>query len=282
MCWRHIRIKHCKFLLKFLCVVLLALVVLNVVIQLLTPVCEERQFHNSQLPKIVHVSWKNETVPPQFEAMRESHLHFFPEDDYDHIFWTDKRQDNFVMHTYPELYELYKSYKFDIQRADAFRYIALYHYGGLYMDLDYEVLDNFWHLLPDDKPAIVESPYKYSESVQNSLMSSPRGHTMWNAIFRQLHEVRDAAVFRSTGPNLFDAIDSEQYYLLDCRLWQRMPHESSSTIILNHLHRETLGRAYPMKNCLTFGDKTCPEYARHHAYASYFHETGLRALLWSI
>ena len=261
---------------------MLLLIGLNLMIQLITPVCEETRFHNPKLPKIVHVSWKNATVPPACEPSRVSQLQFFPEGEYEHIFWTDELQLDFVRINYPKLYPLFLSYKYNIQRADAFRYIALFHYGGLYMDLDYEVLDNFWHLLPDDRPSVVESPYKYSESVQNSLMSSPPNHPMWHKVFRQLGDVKDESVFRSTGPNLFDSVDTTDYYLLDCRLWQRLPHENSATILLNHLHRETLGRAYPMKDCLTFGDKDCPEYARHHAFASYFHQTGLRALIWSI
>ena len=30
----------------------------------------------------------------------------------------------------------FKSYKYQIQRIDSFRYFLLYHYGGCYMDLD--------------------------------------------------------------------------------------------------------------------------------------------------
>ncbi len=44
--------------------------------------------------------------------------------------------DTFVKENYPELYETYKGYKYPIQRCDAFRYMVLYKYGGIYIDLD--------------------------------------------------------------------------------------------------------------------------------------------------
>ena len=37
---------------------------------------------------------------------------------------------------YPHLLETFKSYPFNIQRADAIRYMVLEHYGGVYIDLD--------------------------------------------------------------------------------------------------------------------------------------------------
>ena len=39
-----------------------------------------------------------------------------------------------------------------IQRADASRYFILHKYGGLYADLDYEPLMNFWDHLPQRSP----------------------------------------------------------------------------------------------------------------------------------
>ena len=53
----------------------------------------------------------------------------------------------------------YDGYTHPIQRADAARYFILFVHGGLYADLDYEPLINFWFALPATKPGFIESPY---------------------------------------------------------------------------------------------------------------------------
>jgi mannosyltransferase OCH1-like enzyme len=42
----------------------------------------------------------------------------------------------FVKKEYPNFYDTYMSYPHDIQRCDAFRYLVLYKYGGIYLDMD--------------------------------------------------------------------------------------------------------------------------------------------------
>ena len=71
--------------------------------------------------------------------------------------------------------------------------------GGVYADLDYEPLVNFWHYIPQDRVAFVESPFKYVELVQNSFMSSPRGDPFWISVFKTLEAQRLKPVFHSTG-----------------------------------------------------------------------------------
>lgn len=56
--------------------------------------------------------------------------------------------DIFVKNNYPDFYKTYKSYKYHIQRCDAFRYLVLYKYGGVYLDMDIickKKLNNFLH-----------------------------------------------------------------------------------------------------------------------------------------
>jgi hypothetical protein len=43
---------------------------------------------------------------------------------------------------------------------DVFRYIILYHFGGLYADMDYECVRDFWHMLKSGKASVAESVYR--------------------------------------------------------------------------------------------------------------------------
>lgn len=54
---------------------------------------------------------------------------------------------SFIHKYYPEYTERYNSLPFDIQRWDTIRYLILYEIGGVYVDLDYECLENIEPLL---------------------------------------------------------------------------------------------------------------------------------------
>ncbi len=44
--------------------------------------------------------------------------------------WTDETANAFVAEHYPELKEMWMTYRYPIQKIDALRYMVLYHYGG--------------------------------------------------------------------------------------------------------------------------------------------------------
>ena len=46
---------------------------------------------------------------------------------------------DFIAKEYNWFLETYDAYPYPIQRADALRYFVVYHYGGIYADLDLQV-----------------------------------------------------------------------------------------------------------------------------------------------
>ena len=98
------------------------------------------------IPKIIHQTWKTEDIPYEWKTAvnycRTINKNF------KYILWTDETMDNFVKENYLNFYKIYKSYKYNIQRCDAFRYLLLYKYGGIYLDMDImckQDLNNFLH-----------------------------------------------------------------------------------------------------------------------------------------
>lgn len=63
--------------------------------------------------------------------------------DYEYMLWTHSRIDKFMEDNYPWFMETYHSYPYQMQRLDAARYFILYHYGGVYVDMDMECLATF-------------------------------------------------------------------------------------------------------------------------------------------
>ncbi|KAK0630945.1 glycosyltransferase family 32 protein [Bombardia bombarda] len=50
--------------------------------------------------------------------------------------WTDETAGEFVAEHFPELRTMWEGYRYPIQKIDALRYMALYHYGGVILDMD--------------------------------------------------------------------------------------------------------------------------------------------------
>ncbi|OAQ71882.1 glycosyltransferase family 32 protein [Purpureocillium lilacinum] len=50
--------------------------------------------------------------------------------------WTEKKAVQFVAEKYPDLLETWENYPYLIERVDALRYMVLYEYGGVVLDMD--------------------------------------------------------------------------------------------------------------------------------------------------
>ncbi|EUC44122.1 glycosyltransferase family 32 protein [Bipolaris oryzae ATCC 44560] len=91
--------------------------------------------HAPQLiPKIIHQTYINESIPAHWKGPQQSCLDLHP--DYEYKLWTDKKSREFIAAEYPWFLETFDGYPYPIQRADAIRYFVLHHFGGIYIDLD--------------------------------------------------------------------------------------------------------------------------------------------------
>ncbi|MDR2954106.1 MAG: glycoside transferase family 32 [Prevotella sp.] len=101
----------------------------------------------TKIPKIIHQTWKDENLPSPFNGLAETWKKFLP--DWEYILWTDEMNRNFVAQYYPHYLAKYDSYPRNIQRADAIRYLLLKTFGGLYVDADFECLENIEFMFKD-------------------------------------------------------------------------------------------------------------------------------------
>lgn len=86
------------------------------------------------IPKIIHQTYKTTTIPDIWKPGQQACIDLHP--DYQYILWTDDMAREFIEEEYPWFLKTWDDYKYPIQRADAIRYFALVHYGGVYIDLD--------------------------------------------------------------------------------------------------------------------------------------------------
>ncbi|KAJ6436899.1 glycosyltransferase family 32 protein [Purpureocillium lavendulum] len=50
--------------------------------------------------------------------------------------WTDETAANFVAEKFPDVFETWENYSYLVERVDALRYMVLYEYGGVILDMD--------------------------------------------------------------------------------------------------------------------------------------------------
>ena len=98
----------------------------------------------------------------------------------------------FVQAKYPEFYPVFIGYPEDIMRADAVRYLIMHSIGGMYLDLDYEMLKRF----DLDEHALV-LPHNRQErfgdrfdGLGNCIFASEPNHPFWDAAIAELHKPR--------------------------------------------------------------------------------------------
>ncbi|KAG9232976.1 nucleotide-diphospho-sugar transferase [Amylocarpus encephaloides] len=86
------------------------------------------------IPRIIHQTYINESIPLKWQKGQQACVDLH--DDYEYILWTDEKSRDFIAKEYEWFLKTFDAYPFPIQRADAIRYFVLYHYGGIYIDLD--------------------------------------------------------------------------------------------------------------------------------------------------
>ncbi|KAI9864563.1 MAG: hypothetical protein M1813_003052 [Trichoglossum hirsutum] len=86
------------------------------------------------IPKIIHQTYVNESIPEVWKEAQQSCLNFHQ--DYEYRLWTDEKSRHFIATEYPWFMDTFNNYPEPIQRADAIRYFVLAYFGGIYIDLD--------------------------------------------------------------------------------------------------------------------------------------------------
>ena len=87
------------------------------------------------IPRLIFQTWKDARLPPKFEqlALRVRRLH----PDFSYVLFTDADIEAFVRERTPTWLPLWRGLSYaPIQRVDLFRYLAVWHFGGFYVDLD--------------------------------------------------------------------------------------------------------------------------------------------------
>ncbi|GAC76454.1 hypothetical protein PANT_22d00035 [Moesziomyces antarcticus T-34] len=158
-----------------------------------------------KIPRIIHQTWKDQHLPPRWQAIRDECEKMHP--DYEYMLWTDASSRSFIEQHYNWFLPVFDAYPYPIQRADAIRYFVLHHYGGIYMDLDIGCLRRFDPLLRFE----VILPKTIPVGVSNDVMLAAKAHPFMDQLIHNLvnfnHQylTNYPTVMFSTGPMFVSA-----------------------------------------------------------------------------
>ena len=137
--------------------------------------------------RTIYITWKRRRLPRLLKRCVQSFVTNNP--GWRVCFFDDKQCENFVQREYPAFYPTYISYPAGILRADIFRVLVLYRYGGVYADIDMECLqplqgmldtfdENAWEVLLSTDHPIHERMYADGRTMwmNNFIVAKPKAY----------------------------------------------------------------------------------------------------------
>jgi len=150
------------------------------------------------VPAIIHqtfINWKDIPQPWKYpdRSVREIHP------DYTYKYWSEIQSREFIQKEYPWFLETYDTYPYISQRSDVIRYFLLYHYGGIYLDMDIICTRNMYILRQYQVVIPRQDPSSFSHDF---LMSVPKHkffeHLIKNLTMKENHSYKTMA-YTPTG-----------------------------------------------------------------------------------
>jgi mannosyltransferase OCH1-like enzyme len=187
------------------------------------------------IPKIIHQVWSGikDPLPEIFKRFSNTWKEYHP--DWEYELWDHERMNNFVKNNYPQYWQKYIQFAYNIQRWDTIRYLILYKIGGVYVDFDSECLEPIDKLLNGRsccfslEPESHRARYNKDHFFNNAFMACKANHPFFEKIisgifykfdqYQSNSEYKAKNVMESTGPcmlvNLYEEyIHKEDIYLI--------------------------------------------------------------------
>jgi len=127
------------------------------------------------IPRIIIQVWvQKDGGPPMIPANQIQYMKKFRKlnPSFEHMFFDGDDIDTFFKDNYLEYYDTYKNLPIFIQKLDFFRYLALYHYGGFYFDMDVEPFKPLDESILNHSAVFPVDEYANAVDCQNPRMNS--------------------------------------------------------------------------------------------------------------
>ncbi|EFY87672.1 hypothetical protein J3459_017832 [Metarhizium acridum] len=174
--------------------------------------------------------------------------------------WTDDKASQFVSEKFPELKELWDNYNYPVERIDALRYMLLYAYGGVILDMDLKCkralgpLRRFSFVAPEAHPTGFSIGFMMASKGNAFVGDIVRNLTVYNKEWLGLPY---ATVMFSTGCHFASVIHVYEFDRTDLKILPGPLHSLNgrvSTPIFDHLGSSSW-HSYDAKLIVTIGSR---------------------------
>ncbi len=199
-------------------------------------------------------TWKTNQIPNIYLEFVESVKKYGKK--FKYLFFNDQDIINFIKNEFPEYLHTFNNLNYKIQQIDFFRYLAIYHFGGIYLDLDVKLTHSLEELL--DEPLICKFPIEqenikdkvirkqgFSSLIGQYAFYAPAKHPFLKKIIDNIVNPRipfshimsaseghsdkasDVLIYYTTGPILVTQSFLDMDYKLDIELLRTRPPTSN-------------------------------------------------------
>ena len=145
------------------------------------------------IPKTIFQTWKTQNLPKKVSRLHDKMLKLNP--DYQHIIYTDSQMDDYMhSNTDGDLKKVYFKLNNIVAKADLWRYTVLLNEGGIYLDIDSEIVKPLSKLISTNDRAIITAERNKNLFVQ------------WALIFQKGHPI-----LLRTLENIIRAVHQEKF-----------------------------------------------------------------------
>ena len=161
------------------------------------------------IPKTIHQTWKTNSPFKIFTKIMEHNKGL--NKDYEFKLWHQEdgeyNVEAFLKKEYEDIWQIYEKCKFGVQKADIIRLVLIYHYGGVYIDMDMLCLKSLDDLIDfgDNNFYVSMEPreqtkklYNDENVICNAFLAAPAKHPVLNQALeqiRKIHRVHGDAIF---------------------------------------------------------------------------------------
>lgn len=158
------------------------------------------------IEKNIFQSWYTKDLDPRLQQKIINYRRLNPL--YKYYLYDDKEIDEFVNKYYEgEIADCYNKLNIIVAKVDFWRYLILYKYGGIYLDMDSSINKNLDNLIKEDDQAIISTESHFNSYVQWCLIFSKEHIILKKTIDLIVENIKNNSypndIHRMTGPTVY-------------------------------------------------------------------------------
>ena len=190
-----------------------------------------------------HHKFHNESHKQAFHHLLELHPQF------DYEFFDDKKVIQFIQKYYNTYLKYYFSLYPSAYKADLFRYLYIYHYGGFYLDHKYIVIKSFDYILDEETTQLYCSDIDPNLLFNSIIVSYPKNPDIFKIVEKIKMNIDNIhygiCPLHPTGPRLFGEYMNHSYSKLVHDKNEHIKNYKSGKVFIRENEEVFLITSYP-------------------------------------